>query len=68
MAPARRLTNGVIESRIDLTAPARIFRPATDLFAALSNEKTGGVLEAVFVDEAQFLTAAQVDQLARDMR
>jgi thymidine kinase len=56
---------GVIESRIGLTAPARIFRPATDLFAALAQEKAGGALGAVFVDEAQFLTAAQVDQLAR---
>lgn len=56
---------GAIESRIGLTAEARIFRPETDLFAAAAEQKAASALDAVFVDEAQFLTQGQVDQLAR---
>jgi thymidine kinase len=56
---------GVIESRIGLEAPARIFRAETDLLSALAELKRASALDAVFVDEAQFLSEAQVDQLAR---
>jgi thymidine kinase len=64
-AGSAQAETGAIESRIGLTAPARIFRPQTDLLAAVSEQTDAAPLGAVFIDEAQFLTAAQVDQLAR---
>jgi len=51
-----------IESRIGLHAGAHRFDEATDLFAAVM---AAGDLSCVLVDEAQFLSAAQVWQLAR---
>jgi thymidine kinase len=56
---------GQIESRIGLKAPARIFAPETDLFAAIKAQAGAAALDAVFFDEAQFLTASQVRDLAR---
>lgn len=53
---------GRIASRIGLAADAHRFDPGTDLFAAT---RAAGPVDCVLVDEAQFLTAAQVDQLAR---
>lgn len=63
-------STGKIQSRIGLEAPAQLFRPGLDLLAAISAErqrahKTGGKLDAIFFDEAQFLTTEQVRQLAR---
>jgi thymidine kinase len=52
---------GVIASRIALSAPATPFDAATDLYAMVAADPVGCVL----VDEAQFLTPDQVDQLAR---
>ena len=57
-----RAGSGRIASRIGIGAPARIFGPATDLFAEVSR---AGAPACVFVDEAQFLTESQVWQLAR---
>jgi len=59
-----------IESRIGLGAEAHRFRPETDLFGAIGEAQAGGQaigqpLACVMVDEAQFLTPAQVWQLAR---
>jgi len=51
-----------IESRIGLHAGAHRFDGSTDLFAAVM---AAGALSCVLVDEAQFLTPAQVWQLAR---
>ena len=56
---------GQIESRIGLKADAAVFRAGTDLFDAIAARKAEGPLDAAFVDEAQFLTRAQVRQLAR---
>ncbi|WP_315762230.1 thymidine kinase [Sphingomonas sp. Y38-1Y] len=56
---------GVIGSRIGLAAEAIPFEPATDLFACVMREHEVRAVNCVLVDEAQFLTAAQVDQLAR---
>ncbi|WP_291843347.1 thymidine kinase [Maricaulis sp.] len=56
---------GEIESRIGLRAPAHIYRPETGMFAAIAARQAAGPLGAVFLDEAQFLTAAQVRELAR---
>ncbi len=56
---------GKIESRIGLQAPAKLFRPGQDLFAVVHKDVEGGKLDAIFLDEAQFLTKDQVRQLAR---
>ncbi len=57
---------GRIGSRIGLTAEALTFTASTDLFGAIAGAPPGRarVPDCVLVDEAQFLTAAQVDALA----
>jgi thymidine kinase len=52
---------GRIASRIGIDAEAAHFGPETDFWALLSNVQTNCVL----IDEAQFLSQAQVRQLAR---
>ena len=59
-----RFAPGTITSRIGLSAPATMFDPHTDIAAAVAARHASGPLACVLVDEAQFLTAAQVDQLA----
>lgn len=56
---------GRIASRIGLDSEAHTFRPEDDLYAVLESLKAGGDIACAFVDEAQFLTEAQVWQLAR---
>ncbi len=56
-----RRAGGRIASRIGIGAEAGHFDAATDFWELLSPES----LRCVLVDEAQFLTAAQVRQLAR---
>lgn len=56
-----RAGSGRIGSRIGLQAQADSFAPGTDLFDAVQADPP----DCVLVDEAQFLTAAQVDALAR---
>lgn len=56
---------GEIESRIGLQADAHLYRTETDLFDAISAQHAKTPLSAIFFDEAQFLTKAQVWQLAR---
>ena len=58
-----RAGQGVIASRIGLSAPADVFAPDTDLFAAVAGAAQR--VQCVLVDEAQFLTKDQVWQLAR---
>ncbi len=53
---------GMIASRIGLTMPANTFTATTDLGQAIA--AADGPLACVLVDEAQFLTRAQVWQLA----
>ena len=59
---------GVIDSRIGLSATARPFDVGTDLVEAVADEQAHaddlGPVACVLVDEAQFLSPAQVDQLA----
>lgn len=55
---------GRVHSRIGLSAEARHFRPHTDLYAEISREHADQALDCVLLDEAQFLTAAQVEELA----
>ncbi len=56
---------GRIESRIGLGAPAHVYHPDTDLFADVMAAQAAGAVDCVLVDEAQFLSPAQVWQLAR---
>jgi thymidine kinase len=55
-----RAGSGRIGSRIGLEADAQVFTAHTDLFAAVEKAPPSCVL----VDEAQFLSARQVEQLA----
>lgn len=54
-----------IGSRIGLSAPAHLFDPGTDLWERVEAAHRVEPLACVLVDEAQFLTPAQVWQLAR---
>jgi thymidine kinase len=56
---------GRIASRIGLDSEAHAFRPEDDLFETLKRLTADGEIACAFVDEAQFLTEAQVWQLAR---
>jgi thymidine kinase len=56
---------GRIASRIGIGADADTFDTASDMFALVAARKAAGPVACVFVDEAQFLTKAQVWQLAR---
>jgi thymidine kinase len=60
-----RFAPGTITSRIGLTRPATAFDAATDLEACVLDRHASTPLACVLVDEAQFLTHDQVDQLAR---
>jgi thymidine kinase len=55
-----RAGKGQIASRIGLTAEAHAFSPAEDLFKLTDAQET---IDCVLVDEAQFLSRAQVYQL-----
>ena len=59
-----RFAPGTITSRIGLAAPATMFDAATDLAALALTRHAEAPLACVLVDEAQFLSAAQVAQLA----
>ncbi len=58
-------TIGEIESRIGLSAEAHLYADGTDMFDTIAAKKAEGALDAVFVDEAQFLSRDQVWDLAR---
>jgi thymidine kinase len=57
--------DGHISSRIGISAEAVLYSRDVDLFALVQAAMAKGRLDAIFVDEAQFLTKAQVWQLAR---
>ena len=59
-----RYAAGTITSRIGLSAPATPFDAATDIAAQVAARHADAPVACVLVDEAQFLTDAQVDQLA----
>jgi thymidine kinase len=56
---------GQVTSRIGLQADARLFDPETDLERDCLTEHKVTTLACILVDEAQFLSRAQVLQLAR---
>ncbi len=55
---------GLVHSRIGLTSEARHFGPGTGLFQEIDAEHSRGRVSCVLLDEAQFLTRQQVDDLA----
>jgi len=58
-----RYGRGRIVSRIGLEAHAALFDPQVDIFAAIAARHEATPLSCVLLDEAQFLTEAQVWQL-----
>ncbi|MET7318780.1 thymidine kinase [Streptomyces thermodiastaticus] len=61
-----RAGEGKLSSRLGLVTDAIEARPEMDLYAYVVDELSqGGRVDYVIVDEAQFLTAEQIDQLAR---
>ncbi|HEX8484433.1 thymidine kinase [Sphingomonas sp.] len=59
-----RAGHGVIASRLGVEAPATPFDADTDLAALAEAEHAHAPLACILVDEAQFLSVPQVDQLA----
>ena len=55
---------GIIDSRIGITATANTFDPATNVRAEIEGELVKRPLHCVLIDESQFLSRAQVLQLA----
>ena len=60
-----RAGKGQIGSRIGFAREAETFDTSDDLFERIERVMQAGPLACIFVDEAQFLTDAQVWQLAR---
>ncbi|MGX7953748.1 thymidine kinase [Tsuneonella sp. HG249] len=58
-------SEGMVRSRIGLEADAHRYTPETDLWAAVMAAHRAEPLDAVLIDEAQFLTSEQVWQCAR---
>ncbi len=56
---------GLISSRIGIETEAELYADGDDLFARIKDLTEESKVDCVFVDEAQFLTADQVWQLAR---
>lgn len=61
----RDADDGHISSRIGISAEAVLYTTETDLFGLIRDRKNVHPIDAIFVDEAQFLTRDQVWQLAR---
>lgn len=55
---------GQITSRIGISAPANIFNSDTDLVKFIDNQLRVRPIDCILVDEAQFLTRKQVEELA----
>ncbi|MEX0735018.1 MAG: thymidine kinase [Steroidobacteraceae bacterium] len=55
---------GKVHSRIGLSSEARHFAPGSDLYREIVSEHTRQSVSCVLLDEAQFLTREQVEQLA----
>ncbi|NBX47688.1 MAG: thymidine kinase, partial [Chloroflexi bacterium] len=57
--------DGLVASRIGISAEARHFVPGGDLFTEIGDDHASSPVACVFIDEAQFLTPDHVRQLAR---
>ena len=55
---------GRVRSRIGLEAPAEVLSPTDNLLNRVRHEHTIDPIACVLIDEAQFLTRAQVEQLS----
>lgn len=66
LAPEVACASGVVRSRIGIEARATSLPFADDVFEVVGRRYVAG-LSAVLVDEAQFLTAAQVRQFAEQV-
>jgi thymidine kinase len=55
---------GMIRSRIGISAEASVFQAGEDVFAKISKAHASKPIDAVYVDEAQFLSRDQVWQLS----
>ncbi len=60
-----RSGEGKIAARIGIELPALTFDATTDIFAEISALKKKGPVDALLIDEAQFLSEAQAFQCAR---
>ena len=61
----KRAGDGRIASRIGIGEDADTFAPGEDIFDKIKARQEAGPISCAFVDEAQFLDAEQVWQLAR---
>jgi thymidine kinase len=55
---------GRVRSRIGLESPAEVLSPTDNILNRVRHEHASATVACVLVDEAQFLTRAQVEQLA----
>lgn len=60
-----RYQKGQVTSRIGLHSDAQVFHPQSHLLDLFLTEQSGGPIDCIFIDEAQFLTKAQVQDLTR---
>ena len=60
-----RYGSGEIVSRIGLKAKSNTFNTKTDIYEDILNKNNNDSVDCVLVDEAQFLTESQVEQLGR---
>ena len=60
-----RYGSGEIVSRIGLKAKSNTFNTKTDIYKDILNKNNNDLVDCVLVDEAQFLTESQVEQLGR---
>jgi len=60
-----RYGSGEIVSRIGLKAKSNTFNTKTDIYKDILNKNNNKPVDCVLVDEAQFLTESQVEQLGR---
>lgn len=58
-----RFGEGKITSRIGLSKPALMFASDTNLYQTIKEQLTKQTINAIFIDEAQFLSKEQVMQL-----
>tara|TARA_R110000868_G_scaffold189695_1_gene432939 strand:- start:128765 stop:129340 length:576 start_codon:yes stop_codon:yes gene_type:complete len=60
-----RYETGKITSRIGLAAKAYMFEDGTNFYNGFIQKHAQNSIDCILIDEAQFLTAAHVDQLAQ---
>ncbi len=58
-----RYEKGKVSSRLGINADAELFTEKTDLFTEISSMQNDSKIACVLIDEAQFLSKAQVNQL-----